>query len=50
MIRKSAVRIGVLWGVAAALVLLGACNTVEGVGKDIKATGGAIENAADRDD
>lgn len=26
---------------------LAACNTVEGVGKDVKATGGAIEKAAD---
>jgi len=24
------------------------CNTVEGVGKDVKATGGAIEKAADK--
>jgi predicted small secreted protein len=27
---------------------LAACNTVEGVGKDVKATGGAIEKAADQ--
>jgi len=39
---------------AAALVLAGfalglaACNTVEGVGKDVKAGGQAIENAADK--
>jgi entericidin B len=26
---------------------LSACNTVEGVGKDVKATGGAVEKAAD---
>jgi predicted small secreted protein len=26
---------------------LAACNTVEGVGKDVKATGGAVEKAAD---
>ena len=26
---------------------LAACNTVEGAGKDVKATGGAIEKAAD---
>jgi predicted small secreted protein len=25
-----------------------ACNTVEGVGKDVKATGQAIENTADK--
>ena len=29
-----------------ALALTG-CNTVEGAGKDVKATGGAIEKAAD---
>ena len=27
---------------------LTACNTVEGAGKDVKATGTAIENAADK--
>jgi entericidin B len=27
---------------------LSACNTVEGVGKDVKATGQAIEKAADK--
>ena len=30
------------------LLALSACNTVEGVGKDVKATGQAIEKAADR--
>jgi predicted small secreted protein len=30
------------------LFALFACNTVEGVGKDVKATGQAIEKAADR--
>ncbi len=34
-----------LIGVAFALA---ACNTVEGVGKDVKATGQTIEKAADR--
>jgi predicted small secreted protein len=40
--------------IAAILALVGvalglaACNTVEGVGKDVKATGGAIEKAADQ--
>jgi predicted small secreted protein len=39
---------------AAVLALVGfavavaGCNTVEGVGKDVKATGGAIEKAADK--
>jgi len=38
--------------IAAVIVLTGivlgvaACNTVEGVGKDVKATGGAVERAA----
>jgi entericidin A len=27
---------------------LAACNTVEGVGKDVKATGSAVEKAADQ--
>jgi len=31
------------------LMTLAACNTVEGVGKDVKATGAAIERAADGD-
>lgn len=30
--------------------LLSACHTVEGVGRDIEATGDAIEDAADHDD
>jgi entericidin B len=34
-----------LIGMAFGLV---ACNTVEGVGKDVKATGQAIEKAADK--
>jgi predicted small secreted protein len=29
-------------------LVLAACNTVEGAGKDVKATGSAIEKAADR--
>ena len=33
---------------AAALVLIAGCNTVEGAGKDVKATGQAVENAADK--
>ena len=27
---------------------LAGCNTIEGVGKDVKAAGGAIEKAADK--
>ncbi|HEX9278799.1 MAG TPA: entericidin A/B family lipoprotein [Casimicrobiaceae bacterium] len=34
-----------LLGIAFALA---GCNTVEGVGKDVKATGSAIEKAADK--
>jgi predicted small secreted protein len=30
-----------------AALSLGACHTIEGMGKDIKSAGGAIENAAD---
>lgn len=42
------VRILVLVAVSVALLGLGnlACNTTEGAGKDIKATGRAIENTA----
>jgi len=29
-------------------ITVAACNTVEGVGKDVKATGQAIEKAADK--
>lgn len=31
----------------AMLVVLAGCNTVEGAGKDVKATGAAVEKAAD---
>jgi entericidin B len=33
---------------AALAAMLSACNTVEGAGKDVKATGQAVENAADK--
>ena len=36
----------VLWLALAAVV--GGCNTVEGMGKDVKAAGGAIEKAAEK--
>ncbi|MEQ1516290.1 MAG: entericidin A/B family lipoprotein [Usitatibacteraceae bacterium] len=32
----------------AMLILLGGCNTIEGVGKDIKKSGEVIERAADK--
>ena len=44
MLRKLAVLLSLI---GFALVLAG-CNTVEGVGKDVKATGQAIEKAAER--
>lgn len=34
--------------VAATLGVLAGCNTVEGAGKDVKATGSAVERAADK--
>ena len=33
---------------AAMLITLSGCNTVEGAGKDVKATGQAVEKAADK--
>jgi predicted small secreted protein len=36
-----------LFAGAVLAVLLGACNTIEGAGKDVKATGAAVERAAD---
>ena len=33
---------------AAMLMTLSGCNTVEGAGKDVKATGSAVEKAADK--
>ena len=35
-------------GLLAAALLLAGCNTVEGLGKDIKKGGEAIEKAADK--
>ncbi|MBP7967949.1 MAG: entericidin A/B family lipoprotein [Brachymonas sp.] len=35
-----------LVAVAATVLSLAACNTVQGMGKDVKATGQAIEKAA----
>ena len=34
--------------VGASLLLLGACNTMEGAGKDIKKGGEKLEDSADR--
>lgn len=33
---------------AAMLMVLSGCNTVEGAGKDVKATGAAVEKSADK--
>jgi predicted small secreted protein len=37
-----------LLALAGFALTLASCNTVEGVGKDVKATGNAIEKAADK--
>ena len=34
--------------ISAVLAMLAGCNTVEGAGKDVKATGAAVERAADK--
>ena len=34
--------------IIAAMIALSACNTIEGVGKDVKKGGEAIEKAADK--
>ena len=39
-------KIAALIALAGFAFALGGCNTVEGVGKDVKAGGGAIEKAA----
>jgi predicted small secreted protein len=41
-------RIVATLSLVAVTVALAACNTVEGMGKDVKATGQAIEKAADK--
>ncbi len=40
-------RIAALLASSGVVLALAACNTVEGAGKDIKATGAAIEKAAE---
>ena len=37
-----------LLALIAVLGLLAGCNTIEGAGKDIKATGSAVEKAAEK--
>ena len=41
-------QLAALAALAGIVVALSACNTVEGAGKDVKATGQALENAADK--
>jgi entericidin B len=41
-------RLVVLLATFAIVTISVGCNTVEGVGKDVKATGQAIENTADK--
>ena len=41
-------KLAVLAAVTGIVVGLAACNTIEGAGKDVKATGQAIENAASK--
>ena len=41
-------KLAALAALAGIVVGLSACHTVEGAGKDVKATGQAIENAADK--
>jgi predicted small secreted protein len=40
-------KLAAVLAIAAMTGLAAGCNTVEGVGKDIKATGSAVEKAAD---
>jgi len=41
-------RIAALLALAGVALGLAACNTIEGAGKDVKATGSAIEKAAEK--
>ena len=41
-------KLAALLGVVFVALSLTACNTVKGVGQDVKATGQAIENTADK--
>jgi predicted small secreted protein len=39
-------KIAAVVAIAAVALGVGACNTIEGAGKDVKAAGGAVEKAA----
>ena len=41
-------KLAALATVAGLALVVAGCNTVAGVGKDVKATGGAVEKAADK--
>jgi predicted small secreted protein len=41
-------KIAALIALTGIVIGLAACNTVEGVGKDVKATGNAVEKAAEK--
>lgn len=45
---KSLAKITLVFGLIAAFTALSACNTFEGVGKDMKSGGESLENAAER--
>ena len=45
---KLAVRIGLVVGVCVAAVLLTACSTTEGLGKDIEKAGKGLKDSAER--
>jgi predicted small secreted protein len=41
-------RTAALLALSCLALLLAACNTIEGAGKDVKATGSAVERAAEK--
>ena len=41
-------QLAALAAVAGLAFAVAGCNTIEGAGKDVKATGAAVENAADK--
>lgn len=47
MLKRTLMAFATLAVVAATVPLLSACNTTEGIGEDIEATGAAIDQAAE---
>jgi predicted small secreted protein len=45
--KGSTMRTFIAMFLAASLTLIAGCNTIEGAGKDVKAVGQGVENAAD---